>query len=244
MPIYLILLLQTESFFVQPFIMKKISIYFLLISMFSFLSCGGPEKEQQAEKTENKQAEKGKRKNIIFFGDSLTAGYGLEDPSLAFPALVQRKLDSLGLNYQAVNAGVSGETSSGGIGRIDWILKQPVDVFVLELGANDGLRGISPEETQKNLQGIIDRVKSANPSAEIMIAGMQVPPSMGQRYVKQFAAIFPALAEKNDAVLIPFLLEGVGGEVDLNQADGIHPTPEGHEIVAATTWKYLEKIVR
>ncbi len=224
--------------------MKKISIYILFFGMFSFLSCGGPSEEKGSPKTENKLPEKGTRKTIIFFGDSLTAGYGLEDPSQAFPALVQLKLDSLGLNYQAVNAGVSGETSSGGIGRIDWILKQPVDVFVLELGANDGLRGISPEETEKNLQGIIDRVKAANPSAEIIIAGMQVPPSMGQRYVKQFAAVFPRLAKKNNAVLIPFLLEGVGGEVDLNQADGIHPTAEGHKIVAATTWRYLEKRVR
>jgi acyl-CoA thioesterase I len=130
------------------------------------------------------------------------------------------------------------------MGRIDWILKQPVDVFVLELGANDGLRGISPEETEKNLQGIIDRVKAANPSAEIIIAGMQVPPSMGQRYVKQFNAVFPRLAKKNNAVLIPFLLEGVGGEVELNQADGIHPTPEGHQIVASTVWDFLEKKVR
>lgn len=224
--------------------MKKISIYFLFFGMLSFLSCGGPAEEKGAPKEENKQPEKGKRKTIIFFGDSLTAGYGLEDPSQAFPALLQQKLDSLGLNYQAVNAGVSGETSAGGMGRIDWILKQPVDVFVLELGANDGLRGISPEETEKNLQGIIDQVKAANPSAEIIIAGMQVPPSMGQRYVKQFAAVFPRLARKNNAVLIPFLLEGVGGEVEFNQADGIHPTAEGHKIVAATTWKYLEKSVR
>lgn len=224
--------------------MKKISIYFLFLFSLSFLSCGGPEKQKEARQPEDTKPEKGKRKTIIFFGDSLTAGYGLEDPSQAFPALLQQKLDSLGLNYQAVNAGVSGETSSGGMGRIDWILKQPVDVFVLELGANDGLRGISPEETEKNLQGIIDRVKAANPSAEIIIAGMQVPPSMGQRYVKQFAAIFPELAKKNNAALIPFLLEGVGGEVELNQADGIHPTAEGHKIVAATTWKYLEKSVR
>ncbi|HEX5669587.1 MAG TPA: GDSL-type esterase/lipase family protein, partial [Chitinophagaceae bacterium] len=129
--------------------MKKISIYFLFLFSLSFLSCGGPEKQKEARQPEDTKPEKGKRKTIIFFGDSLTAGYGLEDPSLAFPALLQQKLDSLGLNYQAVNAGVSGETSSGGIGRIDWILKQPVDVFVLELGANDGLRGISPEETEK-----------------------------------------------------------------------------------------------
>jgi acyl-CoA thioesterase-1 len=238
------LLLPTESIFVQPFIMKKICIYFLFFGLFSFFSCGGPAEEKVAQKAENKRPEKGKKKTIIFFGDSLTAGYGLDDPSQAFPALVQQKIDSLGLNYQVVNAGVSGETTSGGIGRIDWILKQPVEVFVLELGANDGLRGISPEETEKNLQGIIDRVKAANPSAEIIIAGMQVPPSMGQRYVKQFSAVFPRLAKKNNAVLIPFLLEGVGGEVDLNQADGIHPTPEGHQIVASTVWDFLKERVR
>ncbi|HLO79341.1 MAG TPA: arylesterase [Chitinophagaceae bacterium] len=224
--------------------MKKISIYLILLAMFSGLSCGAPDKEKAAGKVEEKQPDKSKKKSIIFFGDSLTAGYGLEDPSLAFPALVQKKLDSMGLNYLAVNAGVSGETSAGGLGRIDWILKQPVDIFVLELGANDGLRGISPEETQKNLQGIIDRVKAVNPSAKIIIAGMQVPPSMGQRYVKQFSAIFPKLAKDNNGILIPFLLEGVGGEPELNQADGIHPTPEGHKIVASTVWKYLEQRVR
>jgi acyl-CoA thioesterase-1 len=238
------LLLHAERFFVQPFIMKKISIYFLLLSLFSFLSCGGPGEEKQAPGAKKEEPAQGKKKNIIFFGDSLTAGYGLDDPSLAFPALIQKKLDSLGLNYQAVNAGVSGETSSGGLGRIDWILKQPVDIFILELGANDGLRGISPEETEKNLQTIIDRVKASNPSALIIVAGMMVPPNMGQQYSKKFASIFQKISKENNAVLIPFLLEGVGGEADLNQADGIHPTPEGHKIVASTVWKSLEKIVR
>ena len=224
--------------------MNKFSRYFILVSLFSFLSCGGPEKENKAAGTEKEQPSQGQKKNIIFFGDSLTAGYGLDDPSMAFPALIQKKLDSLGLDYKAVNAGVSGETSSGGLGRIDWILKQPVDVFILELGANDGLRGISPEETDKNLQLIIDRVKAANPSAFIIVAGMMVPPNMGQQYSKKFSSIFQNISKENNAVLIPFLLEGVGGEADLNQADGIHPTPEGHAIVAETVWKSLSKIVR
>lgn len=224
--------------------MKKFGIYFFLFCVFSLSACKGPEKKNEAGTTEEKAVVKEKKKTIIFFGDSLTAGYGLDDPSLAFPALIQRRLDSLGLNYQVVNAGVSGETSSGGLGRIDWILKQPVDVFILELGANDGLRGILPNETEKNLRAIIEKVKAANPDAQVIVTGMMVPPSMGQRYSKQFASIFPEIAKEYNAVLIPFLLEGVGGEPQLNQADGIHPTAEGHKIVASTVWKYLIKIVR
>lgn len=183
------------------------------------------------------------KKTIVFFGNSLTAGYGL-DPKEAFPALIGGKIDSLDLPYQVVNAGVSGETSAGGQGRIDWILKQPVQVFVLELGANDGLRGISPDETLKNLQGIVDKVKAANPGVTVIIAGMQIPPSMGQRYTKQFNEVFPKLAKDNDALLIPFLLDRVGGEVKLNQEDGIHPTAEGHQIVAETVWRVLSSVVQ
>lgn len=178
-------------------------------------------------------------KTIVFFGNSLTAGYGL-DPSQAFPALVQQKLDSLNLPYRVVNAGVSGETTSGGNARIDWILKQPLDMFVLELGANDGLRGIALNETKKNLQAIIDKVKAKNPEATIVIAGMLMPPNMGEQYTSQFRAIYPDLAKENNLPLIPFLLQGVGGESKYNQADGIHPTAEGHKIVAETVWQVLK----
>lgn len=182
------------------------------------------------------------KKTIVFFGNSLTAGYGVE-PGQAFPALIQRKIDSLDMPYKVVNAGVSGETSSGGNGRIDWILRNPPDVFVLELGANDGLRGIPVAETKKNLQAIIDKVKISNPNVQIVIAGMMLPPNMGQQYTSQFRDVFPALARANNATLIPFLLQGVGGEAKFNQQDGIHPTPEGHEIVAQNVWTVMKPIL-
>lgn len=181
-------------------------------------------------------------KTIVFFGNSLTAGYGL-DPSQAFPALIQHTIDSLNLDYKVVNAGVSGETSSGGNSRVDWILEQQVDVFVLELGANDGLRGIPLQETRANLQSIIDKVKARYPQAKILVAGMQMPPNMGLQYTNEFRAIFPELAKKNNSILIPFILEGVGGEVSLNQQDGIHPTAEGHQIVAANVWRELQPVL-
>lgn len=184
-----------------------------------------------------------KTKTIIFFGNSLTAGYGLS-PSQAFPALIQAKIDSLGLPYTVVNAGVSGETSSGGASRIDWILRQPPDVFVLELGANDGLRGIPVSQTKESLQTIIDKVKQKNPAAKLVLAGMQLPPNMGQQYGSAFRNLYPELAEKNGMTLIPFLLEGVGGEVKLNQEDGIHPTAEGHYIVAQNVWRQLEPLLQ
>ena len=144
-------------------------------------------------------------KNILFFGTSLTAGYGL-DPSEAYPTLIQHKIDSLKLPYKVINAGLSGETSAGGKGRVDWLLKQKIDVFVLELGANDGLRGIPVTETAKNLQFIIDQVKKKYPNAKMVLAGMQMPPSMGLTYTNQFREVFPKLASKNGMVLIPFLL--------------------------------------
>ena len=183
-----------------------------------------------------------KKKSIVFFGNSLTAGYGLS-PEQAFPALIQQKIDSLGLPYQAINAGLSGETSSGGLTRIDWILQQPMDIFILELGANDGLRGIPLAQTKKNLQDIIDKVKAKYPEAKLIFAGMQIPPNMGQTYSTEFRDMFGELAEKNSMALIPFLLEGVGGEPELNQEDGIHPTAEGHRIVADNVWKELEKLL-
>jgi acyl-CoA thioesterase-1 len=220
--------------------------YLLLISMVCFsFSCNEDKKAEQqaAAKPAEVTAPAAKKKTIVFFGDSLSAGYGLDEPTLAFPGLIQRKLDSLKMDYQVVNAGVSGETSSGGVGRIEWILNQPVDVFVLELGANDGLRGIPVETTAKNLQTIMDSVKSKNPSVKIILAGMQVPPNMGAKYANAFKAIFPTLAEKNKVALIPFLLEGVGGEPALNQADGIHPNEEGHRKVAEVVWQTVGGIL-
>lgn len=203
--------------------------------------------EKSSDKTKNISTNEDtiavvKKKTILFFGNSLTAGYGLS-PRQAFPAIIQRKIDSLNLPYQVVNAGVSGETSAGGKSRIDWILKQPVDIFILELGANDGLRGIPLSETRKNLQEIIDRVRAKNSRAKLLFTGMQIPPNMGQQYTTEFRNIYIELAEKNNMELVPFLLEGVGGEPGLNLEDGIHPNEEGHKIVAANLWKHLEKLL-
>jgi len=180
---------------------------------------------------------------ILFLGDSITAGYGL-DLSQAFPALIQQKIDAQRWNFKVINAGQSGDTSAGGLGRMDWLLKNKIDVLVLELGANDGLRGLPVENSKKNLQAIIDRTKDKYPEAKVIIAGMKVPPNMGGDYGRKFEAVFADLAKKNNAPLIPFILEGVGGLPELNLADGIHPTAKGHEIVAANVWKVLEPILR
>ena len=180
---------------------------------------------------------------ILFFGNSITAGYQL-NPDDAFPALIQRRLDSLGYDeYQVVNGGISGETSAAGLTRIDWAMRQPVSIFVLELGANDGLRGLSLEETRDNLTAILSKVRETHPDAHLVVAGMQIPPNMGPDYTKEFREIFPALAREFDATLIPFLLEGVAGEPELNLSDGIHPTEAGHRILAETVWKSLEPLL-
>jgi acyl-CoA thioesterase-1 len=186
----------------------------------------------------------GDPRTVVFFGDSLTAGYGLDDPATeSYPAQVQQKITAAGLPWRVVNAGLSGETTAGGLRRVDWILRQPVDVFVLALGGNDGLRGIEPAVSAASLQGIIDRVRAKYPAARIILAGMQVPPTMGEDYAKAYAAVFPALADKNHVVLIPFLLAGVGGHAGLNQPDGIHPTAEGAAKVADTVWLALRPLL-
>ncbi len=207
-------------------------------------ACGNKknDNEEAVGTTAKKATVNTNAKNILFFGTSLTAGYGL-DPSEAYPALIQLKIDSLQLPYKVINAGLSGETSAGGKGRIDWLLKQKVDVFVLELGANDGLRGIDVKETTKNLQFIIDQVKKKYPDVKMVLAGMQVPPSMGLTYANQFKEMFPELASKNNMVFIPFLLDKVGGVAKLNQKDGIHPTAAGDKILAETVWAHLEGLV-
>lgn len=181
-------------------------------------------------------------KVILFFGDSLTAGHGLSTDD-AFPALVEKKCVTNGTPCKVINAGLSGETSAGGLTRIDWILRQPIDVFVLELGANDGLRGLPLDQTNKNLQAIIDKVKGRYPDVKIVIAGMMVPPNMGPDYTSNFKKIFPELARKNNATLIPFLLEDVAGYEKLNLADGIHPNQEGHKIVADNVYKVLSGLL-
>lgn len=183
-------------------------------------------------------------RTIIFFGDSLTAGYGLNDPTTeAYPALIQEKLAAEKPGWRAVNAGLSGETTSGGLRRVDWILRQPVDIFVLALGGNDGLRGIDPAVSRANLEKIIERVRAKNPAVKLVLAGMQMPTAMGADFARQFEQMYPEIAAKNDAVLLPFLLEGVGGRPDLNQADRIHPTARGHALVAETVWKVLRPLL-
>lgn len=185
----------------------------------------------------------GRTVTILFFGDSITAGYGL-DPDQAFPSRVQDMADSLGYAVEAVNAGVSGETSAGGLRRVDWILQRPFDIFVLELGANDGLRGMDPGHTRDNLQQIMDKVRDGRPEATIVLTGMEAPPNMGEDYILEFRQIFRDLAESNDVVFMPFILEDVAGEPDLNMADGIHPTAEGHRIIAGNVWKVIEPLLR
>ena len=180
---------------------------------------------------------------ILFFGDSITAGLGV-DPDEAYPALIENKVDSLHLPYAVVNAGLSGETTAGGHSRLNWVLsRQPVSVFVLELGGNDGLRGIPLTDTRKNLQAIIDTVRQKSPQTKIVLAGMQIPPNMGPAYTADFKKLYAEIATKNHLVLIPFLLEGVGGIAKLNQADGIHPTPEGHRLVAHTVWRTVQPLL-
>jgi acyl-CoA thioesterase I len=181
-------------------------------------------------------------KVVLMLGDSITAGYGLEEEQ-AFPALIQDKIDSLGWNFTIVNAGLSGETSAGGLRRVEWLLRQPADVLLIELGGNDGLRGISPEATKENLVGIIRTARRVDPDIEIILAGMQIPPNLGLDYANRFREIYPEIAAEEDVLLIPFVLEGVGGIRELNQPDGIHPTAGGHRIVANVVWATLRPLL-
>jgi acyl-CoA thioesterase I len=213
----------------------------------SNLGCRGdaePAKVADPAKAEQHPTQNGgPSKAILFFGNSLTAGYGI-DPDHAFPSLIQEKIRANGWNFEVINAGVSGETTAGGLRRVDWVLQRPVDVFVLELGANDGLRGQPLENARENLQAIIDRVRSKYPQVRLVLAGMQIPPNLSREYTTRFGAIFPELAQKNNAALIPFLLDGVGGIPRLNLPDGLHPTPQGHKIVAENVWRVLEPVLR
>jgi acyl-CoA thioesterase I len=179
---------------------------------------------------------------VLFLGDSITAGYGLE-LSQAYPALIQQRINQEGLNFKVINAGQSGDTSAGGLARMDWLLKNKIDVLVLELGGNDGLRGLPVENIRKNLQAIIDRARKQYPQIKIVIGGMKMPPNMGGQYSREFEAMFAALAKKNNAALIPFILEGVGGMRQMNLPDGIHPTAGGHEIVAENVWTVLAPVL-
>lgn len=223
--------------------------YFMVLCLF-IVSCGDHSKTQSSEDSndvvpeETENTNTSATKTILFFGDSITAGYGLGSTDDAYPAVIQQKIDTLDLNYTVVNSGVSGETSSGGRSRIGWILTQDIDIFLLELGANDGLRGVPLSETRNNLQAIIDAVKKKDPSTTIILAGMELPPNMGQDYTSEFRNMYAALAENNKLIFIPFILKDVGGIAELNQNDGIHPTIEGHKIIANTVWGYLKPLVK
>jgi len=186
-------------------------------------------------------AEQGLR--VLVLGNSIAAGAGVS-PQAAFPALLQQRVDSLGWNATVQNAGVSGETTAGGLQRIGWLLQNPVDVLVLELGGNDGLRGIDPAVTRKNLRGIIDTTLATSPEAQVLLAGMQIPPNLGQEYTRQFRQVYPEVARAyNRVTLIPFILQDVAGVDSLMQDDGIHPTAAGHRLVARTVWKQLRPIL-
>jgi len=181
---------------------------------------------------------------VMFLGTSLTAGLGLLRDEDTYVARVAELADSASLPIRAVNAGVSGETSAGGLRRIDWVLRQPFDVLVLELGANDGLRGHDPSALESNLREIIQRTRARYPATPVLIAGMEAPPNMGALYTERFRGAFMAVAATEDAVLIPFLLEGVAGVPEFNQADGIHPTAEGHRRLARNVWPFLESVLQ
>jgi len=228
--------------------MRNLLIFCYFLFVLTCVSCKDTKKEEvvattdDTEVSQSSESTQTKDKKILFFGDSLTAGMGLSIEE-AFPSVVQAKIDSLGLPYKVINAGISGETTAGGKNRIEWVLNQKVDIFVLELGANDGLRGVPLTETKKNLQAIIDIVKKKNPDTKIILAGMQIPPNLGIEYTTEFNNIFSELAAENNLPLIPFLLENVAGIPDLNQNDGIHPTAEGHIILAENTWVVLNKLL-
>lgn len=181
-------------------------------------------------------------KSIVVLGDSIAAGFGVEAAE-AFPGLLQERINDRKLPYEVVNAGVSGDTTAGGVRRMPWLLKRKMDVLVLELGGNDGLRGITPKETKANLEKIIDLARKKNPDVQIIVAGMQMPPNMGEDYTREFREVFPAVAKEKQTQLIPFLLEGVGGKAELNLPDRIHPNPAGHKIIADTAWKVLEPLL-
>ncbi|MEL6922762.1 MAG: arylesterase [Bacteroidota bacterium] len=234
--------------------MKQVTItisFFLLL----LIGCSPAADENAAEKSSRPSSpqpttdtpsasETTATKKILFYGNSLTAAYGLE-PTQGFAHLIQLKIDSLGLDYEVVNAGLSGETTKGGLARIDWILdNNKVDVFVLELGGNDGLRGIDPKASYQNLEQIIQKVQAKHPDVSIVLAGMEAPPNMGTDFTSKFRKMYPELAKQYDAALIPFLLDGVGGIPELNLPDGIHPNVEGHQIVAENIWKVLQPILK
>jgi acyl-CoA thioesterase-1 len=229
---------------------RRMILRYAAMSLFvaSLVGCDGARRTGAADRAverehEDAPAPRDARPTIVFLGTSLTAGLGL-DPGQAYPALIQKKLDSAGLDYQVVNAGVSGETSAGARGRIDWLLQQPAAVLVVETGANDGLRGLNVDSLRANIQAILDRARQQRPPPRLVLAGMAALPNFGADYGDRFRRVYPDLARANGATLVPFLLDGVAGEDRLNQADGVHPTVEGHRRIADNVWRVLEPLLR
>lgn len=183
-------------------------------------------------------------KSILFFGDSLTAGYGLRNVSEeSFPALIQQKINQEQLDYRVINAGVSGDTTTGGLARIDYWLSQPIDVFILELGANDILRGIPPQTTARNLQAIVNKVKEKYPAVKMALMGMELPSIIPIQLVSDFSSVFRRIAEVNRMAFVPFFLKGVAGQLHLNLPDRVHPTAEGYKIIANTVWPVIKSLL-
>lgn len=219
-------------------IARYLSIFGLTASL---LGCGQPRRESEA--TAATSAKTAEQPSVVFLGTSLTAGLGIE-PEQAYPALIQEKIDSAGLHYRVVNAGVSGETSAGARRRVDWLLREPAAVLVVETGANDGLRGLPPDSLRANIQAIFDQAKRSRPTPRLVLLGMRVPPNYGLAYSQRFQRIYPELARENSAALVPFLLQDVGGIPSLNQPDGVHPTAQGQRIMAETVWRVLEPVLK
>jgi acyl-CoA thioesterase-1 len=213
-----------------------------MVGLAALVACGREQARPPASEAASATARV--RERVVFLGTSLTAGYGLPDPSQAYPALIQQKIDSAGLPFEVVNAGVSGETSAGARRRIEWVLKERPAVLVIETGANDGLRGQNTDSLSNNIQAIVDRTSILNPKPRIVIAGMRMLSNYGADYTRRFAAVYAAIARRNGLPLIPFLLEGVAGVDSLNQPDQIHPTAAGQRIIAETVWKTLEPVLR
>ena len=220
--------------------MKNKITYLLILTLGIFYAC----KSESNEENPAKKIETDSRKKIIFFGDSLTAGMGLNSPEESFVFLLGEKLKKDGIDLKVINAGLSGDTTSGGIARLDWSISKGVDYFVLELGANDGMRGIDTTVIEANLKKIISKVREKNPEVKILLVRMLTFPNLGPSYVKKFDSIYPRLAKEENIPLSPFLLEKVAGLKDLNQKDGIHPTAEGHKLLAETLYPSIKKLVK
>ena len=216
--------------------------FFFFLILFLWLFSGlAPAADRQPAAEAASPSERGGEPLLVAFGDSLTAGLGVS-ASEAYPAVLERKIREAGYPYRVINAGVSGETTAGGLQRVSWILKSRPDIVILELGANDGLRGLEVRQTEKNLSMIIEQLQSKN--VRVILAGMKLPPNYGKEYTEAFENIFPALARRYRLTLIPFFLDGVAAQSALNQADGIHPTSEGYRIIVGRLWPLIEPLLK